>query len=215
MSKDTPARPALAAMADVSTLTTRLRELMEEATEHKSRSWASYKAKASKEKATLEYVRDLFSYDPESGLLTYKKNHHRFKKGTEAGTINANGYKFVSIKFRLYPVTHMAWSLMTGDWPADQIDHIDRNPLNNRWENLRAATVMQQQGNHGLAKNNTSGFRGVVARKNRWYARMTVGKRTKHIGCFKTKEEAAAAYDKAARERWGDFYSRAAREGAR
>ena len=75
--------------------------------------------------------------------------------------------------------------------------------------NLREATESQQPGNYAISSKNTSGVRGVTwdHRYRCWRAKITIGHRTKHLGQFKTKEEAGAAYEKAARERWGEFYS--------
>lgn len=86
----------------------------------------------------------------------------------------------------------------------ESIDHINRNPLDNRRCNLRIATQSQNSGNRIIRSiDNKSGYKGVdfIERLNRW--RATVG--GKHIGLFGTPEEAAHAYDAMAIKRYGEF----------
>lgn len=78
-------------------------------------------------------------------------------------------------------------------------DHLNRIRTDNRRENLRKCTTAENSRNTGLAKNNTSGFKGVKkTAEGRWKARITRDRKEIHLGHFDTKEEAAAAYDAAA-----------------
>lgn len=96
---------------------------------------------------------------------------------------------------------------MTGVWLKGNlrvIDHIDRNGLNNLRSNLRLATNGQNIANRELSIVSRSGFRGVRQSPNgRWVAKVAAN----HLGTFDTIEEAVAAYHKAAKERWGEFYN--------
>lgn len=87
------------------------------------------------------------------------------------------------------------------------LDHKDRNGLNNRRDNLRAATGVQNKGNIGLNAANTSGYRGVMwaKQKGKWKATLCHRPKVKHLGFFLNKEDAARAYDKAAAEYFGEF----------
>lgn len=90
-----------------------------------------------------------------------------------------------------------------------QVDHKDRNPLNNRRANLRFCKAYQNSANQ-VRPRSMSGFRGVVRCKRKlekpWLA-YAAGKDAKrrNLGYFATPEEAARAYDVAAKERWGEF----------
>jgi hypothetical protein len=86
-----------------------------------------------------------------------------------------------------------------------QVDHRDGNGLNNTRGNLRPATHAQNQHNSRLRKDNQSGFKGVHRQGNRWVARIRVDGEQKHLGSFRTPEEAARAYDAAALRLRGEY----------
>jgi hypothetical protein len=91
--------------------------------------------------------------------------------------------------------------------PEVQVDHKNHNGLNNQRYNLRTATCADNQHNHWLHTNNTSGFKGVAwsKRDKKWNASVTVGNRQLYIGLFPRPEDAARAYDEAAIQHFGQF----------
>jgi len=84
---------------------------------------------------------------------------------------------------------------MTGEWPEKQIDHIDGNPLNNKWDNLRDVTSQENGRNKRILKNNTSGFTGVCWDdvNKKWRAFIRVDRKTIHIGRFTNIQQAIDA----------------------
>lgn len=88
-----------------------------------------------------------------------------------------------------------------------QVDHIDGNGLNNQKSNLRLCSQSENKRNSKIYSNNTSGYKGVTfSRSNsKWIARVMVNKKYVNFGSYKTKEEAAIAYNNAAIKHYGNF----------
>lgn len=86
-------------------------------------------------------------------------------------------------------------------------DHINGNGLDNRRNNLRICNSSKNQRNSGKHKNNTSGYKGVFwhNRGKKWQASIGLNSKLKHLGLYSTKEEAAIAYNEAAKKYFGGF----------
>ncbi len=87
------------------------------------------------------------------------------------------------------------------------IDHINRNKLDNRRENLRLSNHSSNGINRGIPKSNTSGFKGIQRLRHTdiWVARIMKDRKNIYIGVFDTKEEASKAYKDVAIKLFGDF----------
>ena len=146
----------------------------------------------------------VFRYDPETGCL-YRRKRTGKRSGPEkkVGSPYSNGYLRVSYGPRKeaqeYLLHRLIWMMQTGEWPPEEIDHINGDRQDNRWCNLRACSSAENKQNVGLKKNNTSGFIGVSYWKTcgKWRADITVNGKMKHLGRFGTPEEASAAYQEA------------------
>ncbi len=88
---------------------------------------------------------------------------------------------------------------------SNQIDHIDRDRLNNQRENLRPATNSQNRANSKINKDNVSGYKGVYQRKRKWRAVIQFQSEKIHLGYFNSPEEASEAYQKAADYYFNEF----------
>jgi hypothetical protein len=85
------------------------------------------------------------------------------------------------------------------------IDHINGNTLDNRKSNLRVCTPTENRINSKVRKDNKSGYKGVHQRGNRWWAELVSKGKRYRFGSFLTPEDAAKAYDRAARKYHGEF----------
>lgn len=101
----------------------------------------------------------------------------------------------------------MAWLYMTGAWPKAELDHIDRNPANNVFSNLREATGSQNCMNRHYSKGNTSGHTGVSwnEKKQQWKAGIHVAGKSIFLGLFDEVDAAIAARKAAEANKFGDF----------
>lgn len=89
----------------------------------------------------------------------------------------------------------------------NMVDHIDGNGLNNQKSNLRECNKSTNDANRKKQRNNTSGYKGVYYENptGRWYSKIGYKMKQIRIGSFESKEEAARAYDKKAKELFGEF----------
>ena len=155
---------------------------------------------------TQELVKELFDYH-EDGYLVWKKKRQGIHVGQLAGNVDPTiGYQRVKINGVRHFTHRLIFAYHHGYMPRN-IDHADRNKINNRIANLREASTAQNAWNASVPKTNTSGFKGVSWHKhqNKWIASIRLFGKLKYLGYFKTAEEAHEAYKKAAMELHGEF----------
>ncbi len=119
------------------------------------------------ENPDLAVFRRLLNYDPETGYFYWKVSRGGRKAGTRAGSKNANGYLKIRIKGTDYRAHRLAWLFVTGDWPDHDIDHVNGNRLDNRFENLRDVTHAVNHRNRKMNPANSSGWPNVFWDKQR------------------------------------------------
>ena len=149
---------------------------------------------------SIEWFCNRFSYDPETGVLIWRDGKHA---GQVVATRKRSGYLIIRPKIngkqRYFLVHRIAFVLMTGKWPLNDVDHWDGIRDNNCWKNLRAATRSQNKQNlKGPLSTGSSGFLGVSPRKDSstcpWRADIETDGHQIYLGKFTTKEEAYRAY---------------------
>jgi hypothetical protein len=160
-----------------------------------------------------EIVKTLFDYR-EDGVLIRKT-----KVGGRSGDIGrpvgfvlkdakrpGKMYMATKISGQHFCIHRLIWVWHHGDWP-EQLDHIDRNTLNNKIENLRSASASKNMMNRKTFKNNKSGYRGVSWHKTqkKWFAYVDADKKRKNLGYFDSLEEAANVANEARKTFHGQF----------
>lgn len=147
---------------------------------------------------TQTQLKDLLHYDPANGVFTNARQRgQRGVLGAVAGSPNgARGYIRIKINGAKYFAHRLAWLHEYGVLPSTQIDHIDRNPTNNKISNLRIATSSENMQNTGLRCDNISGYKGVAwhTQANKWRARITINHRQYCLGLFDNAIAANTAY---------------------
>lgn len=132
---------------------------------------------------TQEKLREVFDYSPDTGLFTKKST------GKSNWCKQAHGHMILKFEGFPYKVHRLIWFWVTGMWPLQHIDHIDGDPTNNKWENLRDVSCAENLANQRRSK---SEDHGVYSYKGKWVVKFRRNNWTKHYGTFCTKEAAIA-----------------------
>lgn len=156
---------------------------------------------------TAEYLREIVSYNPETGILCWAKKSRTgpAQPGKIIGSPDKDGYLQMMVYCRTYRVHRLIWLWMTGELPKRQIDHINGIKDDNRWYNLREATEGQNMANK--RGHNSLGLKGIWRHRTTgkyWAQVMSKGVKYKR-GPFDTPEEAHQAYRELAIKYHGEF----------
>ena len=167
-----------------------------------------------KQELTIETLRLLIAYCPETGTLTWKARTPDLFLGTQQSSehsckiwnvkyagepalasFDGRGYLHGAIFARSVSAHQAAWAIHFGFWPTHGIDHINGIKDDNRIINMRDVPDAENAKNQKRNVRNTSGVTGVswFARTNRWVAMIKGDGKVRNLGYFKTIEEAAAA----------------------
>lgn len=136
---------------------------------------------------TQKEIKRLLHYDQGTGFFTWISPTNRgVKAGSRAGTINGAGYRQIGIRGKIYREHRLAWLYMHGEMPKTDIDHLDRNPLNNRIENLRLSTRTENQYNRKKPSGGKNPVKGVrfESKNGKWMVSGRAKKKTVWLGYF-------------------------------
>ena len=134
-------------------------------------------------------LKELLTYDPETGLWVWKTN------GKNAGWARKDGRKKIGINGKEYYASVLAWFYMTGEWPELDVDHENRIRGDDRWSNLRQLTRSHNLYNSKRKRTKHDLPRGVhLHGKRRFKAIYQKNYKLVHIGSYDTPEEASEAF---------------------
>jgi len=137
---------------------------------------------------TQNQLKDILHYDPVTGLF------ERYGNYSKCGSKSYQGYILIGIGRKSYYAHRLAWLYMTGNWPSNEIDHINRIRDDNRWENLRKADRSLQNRNRNDRKWTLP---NISAQANGWTVR--IGRKL-YVGRFKCLGKALRARARAIKE---------------
>jgi len=168
-----------------------------------------------------KYLDECFSYDRKTGVFIWKKRpQHHFKDNKTFISINKqragniaghykpdSGYLILGIDSNSYRAHRIAWKMVTGRNPPDEIDHIDMNRKNCAISNLRSATGCENARNRKAYSNNKLGIKGVSFNKKygKYQVEIMRDRIKYNLGYYDNKEDAKKAYDEGAIKYHKDF----------
>lgn len=140
-------------------------------------------------------VDSLLEYDQETGIFKWKVSRQCVPAGTVAGAMNGKGYWMITVNGKKVAAHRLAFLLVEGVWPDQEIDHKDGNRANNALANLRKVDHATNMQNKSAAHSNSStGLLGVSPKNGKFRATINVDGRQKYLGLYDTAEAAHAAY---------------------
>lgn len=146
---------------------------------------------------TQEKLKQLFKYDEEGYLVNLVDRGRSAKAGDRAGRGKPTNYRQVRIDGKQLREHRLIWLLLKGEWP-EVVDHIDHDIHNNKIDNLRSISHKANI-RHGSGRQAGLYF---DKKSNKWLAAIYIDCKKKHLGCFKTYEEALETRVKAEKEFW-------------
>lgn len=156
---------------------------------------------------TQARLKELFDYHSDGFFITKLRNYNTMPGKILRGC-KRRGKRIVCIpgEKREYAYHRLIFTWHHG-FTSSNIDHVNRNPQDNRIENLRPCNQSQNVANSLKRRKNKSGFKGVSwsAHANMWRTSITVRGKSINLGYFDNLINAARAYDKAASDAFGSF----------
>lgn len=144
---------------------------------------------------SIERVKHLLLYFPESGEFFWKRRVGNIVAGTPIKRTNSHGYCVITVDGKTYKAHRLAWLYCMGYMPNGVIDHINGIRTDNRISNLRDVSISVNANNrHKPNKNNISGFLGVSVNRGVFVAGIRDNGKKRHLGSCKTASEAHELY---------------------
>lgn len=138
-------------------------------------------------------------YDSGTGIFTRKST------GKRAGAKTQHGYRVLHFRNSRFYEHRLAWFLVYGAWPENEIDHINGIRDDNRAINLRKANRMENAANINNPRPNKTGYQGVWPVNGRFSSMIRISGKRVYLGCFGTAIEAHLAFVEASKKLKGTF----------
>lgn len=149
---------------------------------------------------TAVLARAAVHYDPNTGAFSRISGAGNQRAGAIASSPNGDGYLRIMVAGSRVLCHRLAFLWMTGEWPSGVVDHINGNPSDNRWSNLRDVSPSVNAQNQVRGKRGSeTGLLGVSIFQGRPRASIGLLGRQVHLGTFDTPEAAHKAYLEAKR----------------
>lgn len=148
---------------------------------------------------TQARLKELLKYDPLTGRLMWAVSRPGKHRGSDAGCIKRDEagkkYRQTSVDSIRYLDHRLIWLYIHGELPAEEIDHIDGDGLNNKMENLRSVSHAVNQRNRRLCSNSRSGFNGVSwhSKHRNWQVNIWAKGKQMSLGRYQSLIDAVAA----------------------
>ena len=140
-------------------------------------------------------VQKVIAYDPETGAFAWLSNRIKALEGKPVSSINSHGYLRLKLFGKEFLAHRVAFLLVLGRMPTDQVDHINGDRMDNRWVNLREVSNAENCRNRKVRSDNSSGCMGVswATGRSKWKADICFEGRRRHLGYFDTLDLAIDA----------------------
>lgn len=148
---------------------------------------------------TQNELKKLLKYDKDTGIFTRISAHPKqpYLIGKKAGCekVNKDGKRYIHIiiKNQSYYAHRLAFLYVKGEFPKNEVDHINGSGIDNSWKNLRDVTPLRNAKNRRLSINNKYGLSGLRLRGGKWEVSIRPDKTYIHLGVFDNLLDAAAA----------------------
>lgn len=136
---------------------------------------------------TQQRLKEVLDYDPETGIFIWKGNTSvRDIVGSVAGAPNKAGYWRIGIDAHRYRAHRLAFLWVEGYFPDADVDHINGDRSDNRWQNLRPASRATNMRNARRYRNNKSGFTGIAwqEKTQKWRAEIKANGKQRYLGVY-------------------------------